>query len=76
MRHVSDTRALACLVRDAQREREFNALCAMGLTPREQSVMLDKFFSMSALVEVEDLYAFVTDDMIRDQEERYLNGTS
>ncbi len=53
----------------AQRERKLAALDRMGLVP-----YLDKSGSVSASVEVEDLYAFVTDDMTDSQHRRFLNG--
>jgi len=54
----------------AQRRRKLAALDSMGL-----SCYLDKSGSVSALVEVEDLYAFVTDDMSDEQYRRYHNGS-
>ena len=59
----------------AERERQYNAILAMGLTPREDSVTLDRSGSVSGLVEVEDLYAFVTEDMSDDQYRRFHNGS-
>ena len=53
----------------AERKRKLDALAAMDLCP-----YLDKSGSVSASVEVEDLYAFVTDDMSDDQYRRYHNG--
>ena len=54
----------------AQRELKLDALDAMGLKP-----ILDKLGSVSALVEVEDLYAFVTEDMTDEQYRRFHNGS-
>jgi len=54
----------------AQRELKLNALDAMGIRP-----YLDKSGSVSALVEVEDLYEFVTDDMTDQQYWRFHNGS-
>jgi len=54
----------------AQRERKLAALDAMGLR-----CYLDRSGSVSASVEVEDLYAFVTDDMTETQYRRYHHGT-
>ena len=53
----------------AQRELKLNALDAMGIRP-----YLDKSGSVSAMVEVEDLYEFVTDDMTNEQHRRFLNA--
>ncbi len=54
----------------AQRERQLGALDNMGL-----SCYLDKSGSVSALVEVEDLYEFVTEDMTEEQYRRYHHGS-
>ena len=54
--------------RGAQRELKLKALAAMDIVPQ-----VDKVGSVSALVEVEDLYAFVIEDMTDDQYRRYHN---
>jgi len=59
----------------AQRLLEYNALLAMGLTPREELVRLDKSGSVSGLVEVEGLYNFVTEDMSDADKRRFHNGS-
>ncbi len=54
----------------AQRELKLNALDAMGIRP-----YLDSVGSVSASVEVEDLYAFVTEDMTEQQYRRFHSGS-
>ncbi len=56
--------------KDAKRERQLDALDNMGIVP-----YLDKSGSVSALVEVEDLYEFVTEDMTDQQYRRFHNGS-
>ncbi len=45
-----------------------------GLAPRGVPEYIDKGVSVSALVEVEDLYAFVDDWVLDQQYRRFLNG--
>ncbi len=71
----SDSSQLDLEVEIAQREREFRALLEMGLTPAEESVRLDTQGSVSAMVEVEGLYAFVTEDMTDEQYRRFHHGS-
>ncbi len=65
VRPLMANRMLESLVRIADRRRDVieGALRSMGLTRLPHSVRLDKSGSVSALVEVEELYAFVTEDM-------------
>ena len=46
-----------------------------GLSPLGEGAMVDRSGSVSALVEVEDLYAHVTDQQLIEQSERFHNGT-
>ena len=46
-----------------------------GLPPRGASVRVDRSGSVSALVEVEDMYAHITDQELLEQSERFLNGS-
>ena len=45
-----------------------------GLTPVSDCVRVDSSSSVSALVEVEDLYEFVPDQLIDSQYRRFHNG--
>ena len=59
----------------AQRSLEGLEVADVGLTRDAKCVRLDKSGSVSALIEVEDLYAHVTDQLILEQSERFRNGS-
>ncbi len=59
----------------AQRELKLNGIAGMGLIPDEVADRLDKSGSVSALIEVEDAYVHVTDQLLLEQSERFLHGT-
>jgi len=46
-----------------------------GLLPRGDGDIVDRSVSVSALVEVEDLFAHVTDQQLTEQYERFHNGS-
>ena len=59
----------------AQRVVEYNALRAMGLTPREELIRVDSTGSVRGVVEVEGLYDFVLEDMSDADKRRFHNGS-
>jgi len=58
----------------AQREYMLDGLREMGLTPQEKLVSVLVQGSVSGLVEVEELYRFVTEDMSEADKLRFHNA--
>ncbi len=59
----------------ADQVRKVAALHAMGLTFRDPEFTLDKMGSVSALIEIEDVFDFVTKDMSSERVARFLHGS-
>ena len=53
----------------------FGSLSPLGVDEHADQSYLDKVLSVSALVEVEDLYAHVSDALIDQQYRRFHNGS-